>query len=752
MKELNYDKIVRSNITRFLSGKGKFAQELLQIPTTEKLYPVPVYHEEIKKALRLWVASDPSSQLFESLRDSLVRKDKCYSKPYWSACHRQCEALLEEMRVAVTEDRNKYVRAVCALAILPDRVVRRWLWHENVDFQSRETFLRRLTDAQYKSLMHHYHLVERGDSIESLPCFTEGVQNKIWKVLGPSPKVEQKSAVKAAIAYDFLGMGMGFQLYPSLDDDRKANRELATQFLSKSEDRGAFEVNKEEGGLYWLLYRTLRSNALYGANKHVELGNWICPGFWLTIALWFAFAVVSPVACVTGVLLYVLKGLVVWPLLVVGGVFPLAMTIVGVKKACGKAYNEEYWKVMFATWGVVSLCGFTYLGIGILKEFVSFYVALGCVVFLAPYAVLKEEPFWRAPILGKFLPAIFLAVVVWELYTKSLFFEFWWEQILVGVGYLVFAYNWVIDFFRAQGLFILGTLAVIAVYGAGMYYLSEFLIWCQDKIEEKINASDSRAYFYERLKILGVVGFLLILLVPTGGALQKVGDSPLLVYFGFLLILLIPVLLAFMNMKDGGVGVRTREKMLEQLYKKETYNSLQECFEIAIRKNPYWYDVRYLGSRSAMLQTLVPVIAERNYYQCKSLVTALLSAVRSDEEVRCLEQFVASELFSKMLDHDASSRELVRLILSGASEEAIKEQMVFERQMHHHKVRWVYVPKGFLTDDWLREHVFPHVKKFFMVLSWPFRMISKGLLDLYTLWKTFNEQCPQSPPSNRKAV
>lgn len=200
-------------------------------------------------------------------------------------------------------------RTVAKLESLPTRVFRRALWFYNVDYQSLESCLRRLTLEQMSGISETYEDLFGSDP--KVPrCFTEGVYNFMqqhnpWKRVAVEDLLNEEEndgscyETKGAIAFNFFEWDMGFRRYPKVETDEMLSDTVAGAFLSladKTTEEKVFEVNKGEGGTYWWLYKTCRSNYLWNRGEIVMFSKKICPAFWYTIACWVIFLFLSPLA------------------------------------------------------------------------------------------------------------------------------------------------------------------------------------------------------------------------------------------------------------------------------------------------------------------------------------------------------------------------------------------------------------------------------------------------------------------------
>ena len=250
---------------------------------------------------------------------------------------------------AVDASSFNVVKTIAMIESLPDRIWRKLLWKENMDFMSRESFLRRLTNKQKLAIRSAYDsLFGKNPAIPS--CLRDGFGYRL-RHLFKKESVEDlldeeyvdydRMQSKGAWAFNLLELDFGFSLYPNgEDDDTMITNKKWTRFLSVKEHINDFIVN-QEFGMYWQLYRSARSNYVICPEKEVELKNHVCPGFWMTLFLHAMFWIVSPV--IAGLCVFNMQiGFHLWeiPFLLVGAITPL-WCVAAVLKIVG---------LIFATW------------------------------------------------------------------------------------------------------------------------------------------------------------------------------------------------------------------------------------------------------------------------------------------------------------------------------------------------------------------------------------------------------------------
>ncbi len=761
-KKLDYSRMLRTWVRRLWKDPTVFSSNI-GVTLTEGSYISLAQRSMMTEAMAVWAAINPQSA-FYGVVENRLRKKATETKVsfdqglFVNARDAQVKSLLSRLPEVLCNNTNEYVCVLCMYLLLPAHVARKWLWYENVDFQSVECLLRRMTKEQFESLKHHYDLVQSGVQAKKLPCFTKGVINKVWGLFNPSFVEQDRMATKAAIAYDFFGMSMGFKLYSEVTKDDQAPQELASQFLSKRKrDSGDFEVNKEHGGVYWLLYRLLRSNSLYNEGDEVRLGRWVCPGFWVTIILWGILVLASPASLVAALGLYFMNGVTSWTLLGVGAITPVILGAIGIKKACGRTYTGDYWKGVWIALLVTTLTVLAYLATEFLKNFPSFYVGIASLVFLVPYCVEKETgAFWQAPIMGKLFPFLFLGVLGWDIHTHSNFFMECWFTVTGIAGWI---WSTILDILGAiwgARYTVLGGLFGIALYAGLLVGLFRLNDWAVKKTDAMIEAGDKRVYTYQGV-FNGAVAILGIAMLGLLGLTYM--QFELLSTRAFMSVV-IAVALPFLLLVGLGVTVRsvttrTGDRVAALTLNRSFYDGQYKAVFRAISSNHFWTEVAHAEARAKSLDRILSKASGFGDERFQWLL-AIVRSVKNDDELNNVTKF--------FLSHDSLCRELwlevspqlLDLIFSGESEDVLREAFEKEklRQQEEARLRGPALPQRLQT--WATENLIPFLEKVeaviiatWLFLSWPIRALLKGVKDAYRMWEAFQEECPASPPHER---
>ncbi len=716
---------------------------------------------KIREALAHWSFVFPTSSFYQEVEKSLHKKgrDEAGSNSWWFDHHAFFEvrgAHVEKFKMRLPglldglgKD-NKYVRIMCMFMLLPEAVARRWLWHANVDFQSPESFLRRLTAEQDASLMTHYILsVKEEASPDKLPCFTDGPVNKTWRFLGLISDTEMRMTAKSALAYDFFGFNMGFQLYPNEEHDAKASLSVSKQFLGDAE-RGAFELNQEVGGTYWWLYRTLRSNCLYNSEGDVKLGDWICPGFWFTMAFWAFILFVSPLCLFAsfGVLLATRE--ISLFLLIPGLITPAVATLVWARKRFSEGvYDGKYWAYVGIALGIAVLSVVIFVVFRVLASYPTFWVTLVSLVFLLPYAVKKETlRVWQLPYLGKTLLVAVAATLVDDLYRLTNF----WENCLhltVSIFALAAEYRLVILgvvlYLASLSLFFWGALTLDTKSKRRVNDLANDLVWRPEHNKLEVHKNKNS---YARFAGLVVTGA--ILLVILFSLLMCTMLFPVMGYA--VLAMLLPFVLfvkPLCSLLLGKFDVKKQliDRVLDDSINYSTRCVLKKRAHAAVYANrSFWIDSESLCFRNEEFGRLNDHL---NASRRGLWATMFARHVSSKDEFERAMTFLELGVKQGAVECNPT-KHLALLVLRGKSlpgiEPEIEKRRAYEEKVEYHVTRffeWFAFALEVLGAVCGLFLVW--MGKAFRFCIAPFVLIWKFIHDLYGLWKSFNEACPRSP-------
>lgn len=713
----------------------------------------------------------PESGFYRRVRYDVDRKLRRYlDQEAFGAAVKTCvEKYRAQLPILLAGRHNHYMSAMCMFMLLPPDVARRFLWHENVDFQSLESFLRRLTREQYASLETHYALsVKEGRPQSELPCYAEGAINKLWGFLKLDSEEEERMAPKSAIAHNFFGFDMGFQLYPSQIHDVQAPRAVARQFLqSKStylaavstEERGAFEVNKERGGLYWYLYRTLRSNKLYNTGADVRLGTWICPWFWFTMLAWGIFLVASPIALIATIAMATLGSSGLMPLLFTGVLGAITPGLLVLRWAKGKfrhrLYGGNYWEMVGAAIALLVASAFA-AGLLILAHpFPAFWALVVSAIFLIPHMVQSNSGrFWELPFLGKALPVTTLILLCNDLYRHTQFWEFLWG-LLSWLMLLLFGALWK---YRTE---IFYTVGGIAVYAGAFWGLLAFEKASERKVDAALNEANAEVNRQDQSVVpstslkevdravsLGIQFLALIYALGAAFVLYGVAQTWSMWAVIAIAITCLPFLLPAWASLTGKLGVKHRAIELLMGRAREWLNKGRaKKVRKALSANPFWFDETSFRLNEAELMN---IISHADGWYSGWWAIYFLKHISSQVELMRAHAFL---LHSPLLrEYDIEGNEHVAtMILGGATDEAVRavlEQREALARESDTKMRRLTKVWGDRVE-WCADGVAMLIFALWRGLIFVPRMIGRFFYNCYLWWKAMNEACPLSPSHGR---
>ncbi len=253
-------------------------------------------------------SGEKETEPFGFLNGKHIKETVLTGVAFWKYLHRfhngtyQNHAIRKDELKSFFDHENVFVRLISRLEVLPDEVFRKLLWRENIDFMSMESTLRRLTVVQMEAIYEAYDaLYGEKPRIPKVYYKTKLDRLKIrlklitvQTILDGNYLEPKRDETKPAWAYEFMHADFGFSLYDKgVNDDRELEDRSYKKFLSVKNHASDFAVNQEDG-IYWMLYRSARSNAAWFPKKIVVLNKAICPGFWMTWLIHILLWIVSP--------------------------------------------------------------------------------------------------------------------------------------------------------------------------------------------------------------------------------------------------------------------------------------------------------------------------------------------------------------------------------------------------------------------------------------------------------------------------
>lgn len=658
-------------------------------------------------------------------------------------------------------DNNRFIKIIAHIEILPDKVWRKILWVENIDFMSYESTLRRLTDEQEEAIIEAATALENPDprvpkvymkSIFGFLGVWFGFINAQYLLTGFYGKKWRWNS-KGAWAFNLLNMDFGFSLYPQgVDNDIQITNKKYSRFLSIKEHINDFIVN-QESGLYWLLYRKARSNYVWFPNEKVELKTHVCPGFWATLIVHLWFWVLSPILFIISVRNWIDAGMYFSP----GTVFSVT---------------------------------------------VSFLTPLWIIV-----ASVKVFGTYLIKILKKNLPSIGNAVEVSVNFISDLFAPFFnainWNKVgkffkytgyLVGAGVIVFLLYYIRQTIFKFLQFLLGVLEYIfnimisypisftwGVLALAVLILSFYIIFSTGLDEKEYAKRDKviRKFFGIWFASSVLLGYFT---VSFEGTPFLDGHSEYSAYWALILntfavFVSFPLYLmsGSINMETIDVRVAADNKAHNMRFILE-YES-KEMRLIAKKFKRYIMLNDWLAKMSEdIYQDTIYVlrdISKKNYLLTSSERNKffdLVIPVANDELISKLKTklpknlmyspyklYFIEQLCAGMSHGDAirATKKKIEISIKALEDKFRREEKwdAFFESFVSGFDKWISVPLSYFFKVFLVKYLVVPVKKILNFVYWPFKMLFKGFAflgrvlyrffsTLIDLWELFNERCP----------
>lgn len=657
---------------------------------------------------------------------------------------RMCVRSTEFMRYVSSRQRN--VRIVAMLESLPTPVFRRVLWHYNIDFQSFESCLRRLTNSQIKGIEDTYAALYDESGPRVPECCTRGFKNRLrnllWRQKWDASAIlaEYNSDVrytyKGAWAWEFFGVDFGFNMYPEEDVDWPLEGNRATQFLSRKTERTRFTTNEEDGIYFWF-YSFARANPVWRKGQKVELKPAICPGFWYTLALWFAFLVVSPTALTIAYSFTEYSGWTWWTLVVIGAITPLLISF-GTLRLLVDRFAPEI-EEMFTESFDVDL--FKILGIGLAVCVVG---STGAFVLLVATEFLSKW-FWESWPLGALSMAylVYYAASMFKkkklrLPTSVRFTGIPFTMLLAGAAlvkyhegvlwFLTSVWSWLL----AHPVGVVITVLLVGVSCGALYYKADYWLERERALDGRIEAPEAvERLFASTWMYRAMFGVTVVAWVWVSGSLLM-GMYALGTWFSVVVLasLLVPYALAYAAVLLIGRRELQREReprerrlqLLVEVYRYEEQKRVRKVM-LELADNPWLLNQKTKRALSVLKPLAVHIVTTFSEFDRKYVA-------------RHLNDYGAELL----LDHfnwdtipEESRFRFFSLIQQGCDRGKALEQVTNE---------WYEST----TKASLRKETWTTWKKrLFTVLRWlvsPVVFVYGLLVELYVIWENFQKRCP----------
>ncbi|MDR2540981.1 MAG: hypothetical protein LBD11_04290 [Candidatus Peribacteria bacterium] len=497
---------------------------------------------------------------------------------------------------------NPYLALVAKAEMLPTLVWEKILWRYNIDYSSLENFLRRIffeeNTYQREAIQTNWNdiYVEKKQP--------QVLKKRFWDHLGQSVYVAMKwlglekyvpdftsfkgeRLSKVAWAYNFIGLDFGFALYPVEGSDEKetltADSPLVDQFgkvLSKKAHENDFATNNVDG-IYWFLYRFLRTWGFMLFKRKVKLNGWVCPSFWSTVigvpaflALPFLSLVVTPLIGIWAwiISLPTLLWALFWVLVVIGALiggigYKIWTKVYPAVKKRSKTLSRF---LIVGTAGLLSLISLLLVGsIAIALRKVALFALSLVKLFFVTFPWYLSIPLTLVAVVVVGLLVLRIPIVKSTNDTiKEITKLPWLKYMLLALGGLIviiLGYHFVAEFLLALGS-LWGTLKTIGSFLATNWaYFVAPLVWIGALfyfIHELGKDYDTQALHRNRMILVALVAIIDVLLFSFG----------VTHLWGFEFFLILPFLYLILF-----VVALTEEVIIDKKRKDEVVSSLQRC-------------------------------------------------------------------------------------------------------------------------------------------------------------------------------
>ncbi|MEZ4103990.1 MAG: hypothetical protein R3B60_01755 [Candidatus Paceibacterota bacterium] len=791
-KPIDYEKIINRATHSFTYNPLDFSQKL-GLKLIESDYTDQRKRKAIASALAFWQTLDFDSAFYKKMADTRnpnKRKWQSFDHKDFDEVVKETVEIRQSFLKPTESKVEKYTQVICLLFLLPDEVVRKWLYHYNVDFQSRESFLRRLTDEQSASLVNHWELLQQGCEVKNLPCFSEGMANKLWKLLGVSYTFAAKFSPKSALAYDFFG-GIGYQKYPSIKTDEQDDGKIIKKFfkgrsfwqvisdyfvkpktaLKTEKDmlESGFEVN-QECGWYWVLYKTMFSNRYYRTDKEVQLGRKICPGVYATFIFWSTLLFISPISLMSGLALgHYLNSAWAIPFLSIGMITPSVLVSIlfaelgyailrfvekkfpVIKQYVTKVvdlYDKDYVEHLQVTVGFV-FAAFVLCGLTILVYWAGSFWAIFWFIFgflaITPYCLKHETlKFWQTPLVGKIVPISFILSLTWDyisldkiiFYIGYVFSQIWLEIWKIIFNTIILIYD--------NSIFLAAS--IIFLWGFGLIYAYSYILFKKydELMKDNPKVAKIMTSALEKLIVIGlpIVALLYMYRIST---ILDLSDVIIVTSFLIAFIFIMRYIIRKLDVSNY---------VFDELLAKEIDSLRESSVEIddKVLHSNLLAASFYLDRNNSDVITSILDKTKSKWYQLRKWAIHAISKANNSDELKNIEKFVdsytdsISDSYLGYIIYD----EAVNLLLAGKlNKDSFHklESELFRRKREQYE-KWQKLQeipgkiKTFISGLWLVEIIVA----VFTVIKNSLKGIFLYIVGLFVLFYGFyRDRCPLSP-------
>ena len=702
----------------------------------------------MKNLLKRWsnYKKDPRGQVVlkhqYSTSEELTKREIVPALVFWRFVRKEVSSeIRRDFCHQFLEDENYFIRIIARVEILPDKVWRKILWVENVDFIDYEATLRRINMAQTDEISEAFDSLEAKNP--TVPkVFKKNFFDFILVLLGfitarkllSGPYGEKtRWYSKGAWAFNLLSLDFGFSMYPQgKSNDTKITNKSFSRFLSIKEHINDFIVNKEDG-LYWKLYRSARSNFVWFPNKNVQLSTHVCPGFWKTLLLHLWFWIVSPVGFTLTVILgHSAINIGNISLILLFSITPLWILIASLK-VIGKLLYKFLILIAPPFKNFILKIGEKFEKLGKFLSYVS-----GTKIFKTISDICKAFA----------IIIIFIVILVAFIYVCTLI----WPLLIKLFWFLVRITGSLISSIKKYPFsYILGVFSLIAII------FSLFILRVTELDDEEYAKYDKVVRFVSNVWFIGLIS--LVFFVLKEGVFDLGLNS---------LIILIPVTLAFcliivLSFETYQINMETLEKRLDS--KSKAYylygsmfwshkNSVSKTQKIILKND--W--VMKIDQDSYMkLMTRLSRVIEKNYHfsdKNRDRFLRIILPVFNQDLLEKLEKPIPEFIvdpFDKFtflywlrdgFSIKEATRKTKRSILTETKKKEVKSKLYGQIKsvltaLYEWIKKWIFRPIVYLFYG-LLSAIYFFGEGLSKILNW----LRRFFLTLKDVWSLFNERCP----------
>ena len=666
-------------------------------------------------------------------------------------------------------DPNDLISLVAHIEFLPDKVWRKLLWVENIDFVDYEATLRRMTRDQEHAIV---------EAVSSLllpePAIPKVFLKNFWDMLkvllglitpakllaGPYGK-KSRYFTKGAWAFNLLSIDFGFSLYPhGINDDTQIINKKFSRFLSIKEHINDFVVNREDG-VYWLLFKSARSNFVWFSNKKFNLEDYkhVCPGFWKTLLIHLLFWIVSPIGFAIMSIIWMKTGS--FPFQVYSSSFGAFFTVIqgiGATITCLLLSFTPLWLTLAAIKIVVSLLSIFIESIA--PPVGRFLIKVGKGIGEIADVIDEITDTKIAKIVGKILKWLFVSVIILCIFTIIVFLctKIW--------PFLITFAHFIVSFVKDLFLGVSNH-----PYSTAWSILALTVIVFSSSVMFSTKFEDREYARYDKMIRRSVWVWIIISVIMGYLTFSKENIFDYGSNFSLMMVYILNffafVLISVLGMETMTINMDTVEKRVESKSKacniplnmyRGDYDRAKlyiSKFRNLLMKNEWILSIKYEDYQT-LLGKLNEII-DKNYGFCgrnKDRFLFIVLPIMNQDLVNRLSRDIPKNLifdidkfhYLHCLCDGMSYKDALKETMYGVSVNKKKNERKNRRQK---KFDHLFV----VVAAWSNKFIFKPTLLFLGILVWPLVKLWQGVaqaakwlkrfsLTLKDLWSLFNERCP----------